>query len=556
MPPPTNTTALTATAVGALPASVTQNVHDAGTTYTVWYRVTAPADVTVLGAWAFGDLVTYQPTLTPYAGPASAPTQIAAIEGLNVPIQVPVTAGQEYFLEIRPNSGNPTPASLVLSVLAAPQAAPVAGDVLVPTGDLGTAAVVYNPAGDYLVRGFLPTVPVSDAGSQACILPNGYLLINEDATKLVHVLSPAFASLTSTPYGASGGAASIALRSNRTANVFYFTKDVNPVVVRSFDATGSLRPATHTLTVNNCRSLCVNNDETILYHAGTPLGSAIKRWDLVGAAALSDLAPGVANHFTQDLLVLATGEIVGVFSDASLGGQGVIRRYTAAGVQQAEYPISDLVNGATVRLAYDQDVADTHIMVWGHTVFSGATISQFVRLRLSDGARVRTTAGAEFGSGGMAGQNPGEYNYAPTATPIARFGNHNCCPFLVLPGAPPVAAYHLEERPIRRLRRAPHVANENSRVFYRKFELDLERGVGLATGQGETPLVMLRCSRDGGHTWGESIEMSAGALGVYTQRVIARRLGHARDMVFEITVSDPVQWSIVQAWLDLEPGTS
>jgi len=117
-------------------------------------------------------------------------------------------------------------------------------------------------------------------------------------------------------------------------------------------------------------------------------------------------------------------------------------------------------------------------------------------------------------------------------------------------------SYDLDARYIRRLRRAPHVAHENKRVFYRSFELDLERGVGLATGQGSDPIIMLRLSRDGGHTWGEPQLMSAGALGAYTQRVIARRLGQARDTVFEVTVSDPVAWSLVQAWLDLEAGTS
>jgi len=121
---------------------------------------------------------------------------------------------------------------------------------------------------------------------------------------------------------------------------------------------------------------------------------------------------------------------------------------------------------------------------------------------------------------------------------------------------PMPSVYQQEDRIIRRLRRAPDVANENLRTFYKKFELDLERGVGLPTGQGEDPQVMLRLSRDGGQTWGEPMLMSAGRLGVYTQRVIARRLGHARDVVFEITVSDPVAWSIVQAWLDVEPGTS
>ena len=48
--------------------------------------------------------------------------------------------------------------------------------------------------------------------------------------------------------------------------------------------------------------------------------------------------------------------------------------------------------------------------------------------------------------------------------------------------------------------------------------------------------------------------MAAGKLGDYTQRVQARRLGHGRDTVFEVVVSDPIAWSLVGAWLELEPG--
>ena len=148
------------------------------------------------------------------------------------------------------------------------------------------------------------------------------------------------------------------------------------------------------------------------------------------------------------------------------------------------------------------------------------------------------------------------------------FGVPECCPLtppvLIPPYGPPVPVepeppiapgYHLESRYIRRLRRAPHVNNEHLRVFYRRFELDLERGQALASGQGSDPQVLLRLSRDGGQTWGEEIRMAAGAIGDYTTRVMARRLGQARDMVFEVVVSDPIAWSLVGAWLDLEPGT-
>jgi hypothetical protein len=122
---------------------------------------------------------------------------------------------------------------------------------------------------------------------------------------------------------------------------------------------------------------------------------------------------------------------------------------------------------------------------------------------------------------------------------------------------PVMGAYDTETRLIRRLRRAPHVATPDAhrRVCYRRFALDLERGVGLVDGQGVDPTVMLRVSRDGGHTWSEPWLMPAGRLGEYSRRVLARRLGQARDAVFEVTVSDPVAWSLINAWIDLEAGT-
>lgn len=145
-------------------------------------------------------------------------------------------------------------------------------------------------------------------------------------------------------------------------------------------------------------------------------------------------------------------------------------------------------------------------------------------------------------------------SYVPNnAVPIAMAACSGAPPTLP-PFVPPSST--TETRLIRRLRCAPHLTQENTRVFYHRFELDLERGVGLPSGPGADPLVQLRCSRDGGQTWGAPLTLHAGALGAYTQRVLAWRLGYARDMVFEVTVTDPVAWSLVGAWLDLAPGTS
>lgn len=110
----------------------------------------------------------------------------------------------------------------------------------------------------------------------------------------------------------------------------------------------------------------------------------------------------------------------------------------------------------------------------------------------------------------------------------------------------------VSSREIRRLRRAPALMDENKRVFYRSFELDLETGLGLVSGQGSNPLVMMRFSDDGGKTWSNERTATAGAIGKYGTRVDWNRLGAARRRVFEVSVSDPVPWRIMNAYVNVE----
>ncbi len=117
-----------------------------------------------------------------------------------------------------------------------------------------------------------------------------------------------------------------------------------------------------------------------------------------------------------------------------------------------------------------------------------------------------------------------------------------------------VRSYHVIERIIRRLRRAPHITQNNKRIFVNQFELILQPGVGVLVDPGIDPQVMLRVSYDAGKTWEPEQQMSAGELGNYRKRVVARQLGQARDLVFEVTVSDPVAWYLTEAFLEIEQG--
>lgn len=109
---------------------------------------------------------------------------------------------------------------------------------------------------------------------------------------------------------------------------------------------------------------------------------------------------------------------------------------------------------------------------------------------------------------------------------------------------------------LRRVRRTPHIAQNQGWLFYRAFQIEMQTGMGLQSGQGYDPQVMMRFSNDGGLTFGNEEWVSAGKAGEYLTRVRWTRLGRARQRVFEVAVSDPVPFRLTQAYLDVERGTS
>lgn len=147
---------------------------------------------------------------------------------------------------------------------------------------------------------------------------------------------------------------------------------------------------------------------------------------------------------------------------------------------------------------------------------------------------------------------------------------------------------------IRRLRRAPHLITDMQRQYFDELQIQFQPGVGttglsvnigitslpstyiiypsaiFSIGPTETfvlgapaisipstttnPQAMLRWSNDGGSTWSREHWVSIGQLGKYKNRAIWRRLGTARDRVYEVSVSDPVNMVIVSANLKSSAG--
>jgi hypothetical protein len=75
--------------------------------------------------------------------------------------------------------------------------------------------------------------------------------------------------------------------------------------------------------------------------------------------------------------------------------------------------------------------------------------------------------------------------------------------------------------------------------------LDMETGVGLQSGQGSNPQIMMEISKDGGRTFPVQRWSTFGLVGQYKfPRAIWRRVGSGYDFVFRFTVTDPVKFVI------------
>jgi len=107
---------------------------------------------------------------------------------------------------------------------------------------------------------------------------------------------------------------------------------------------------------------------------------------------------------------------------------------------------------------------------------------------------------------------------------------------------------------MRRMRRAPHLSDDGKLTIFDRLRLDFEAGLGLSSGQGSDPQFMLRWSDDGGQTWGNEHWVSAGAQGQFRARAEWHRLGASRDRVFELSMSDPIPWRIINAYVEARGG--
>ncbi len=113
---------------------------------------------------------------------------------------------------------------------------------------------------------------------------------------------------------------------------------------------------------------------------------------------------------------------------------------------------------------------------------------------------------------------------------------------------------------VRRLRRAPTVSNEMNWIRHTQLTVDFETGLGPqppfldGNNAPRPPQAILRWSDDRGKTWSNEHVMGCGFAGEFKTRVVWRRLGRSRYRVYELVVTDPIAWAIVDAYLEISNG--
>ena len=95
---------------------------------------------------------------------------------------------------------------------------------------------------------------------------------------------------------------------------------------------------------------------------------------------------------------------------------------------------------------------------------------------------------------------------------------------------------------------------EGGRVTMSRFQVVMETGIGLITGQGETPQLMFQASFDGGKSWTNADTVMIGRLGESRVKVEWYHMASFYEVMFRIRMSDPVFISIHSAAIDISAG--
>ena len=101
---------------------------------------------------------------------------------------------------------------------------------------------------------------------------------------------------------------------------------------------------------------------------------------------------------------------------------------------------------------------------------------------------------------------------------------------------------------------APIVDPTGQRIMMNRFQLIMEVGVGLISGQGVDPQIMFEASYDGGKSWTNESWIDIGRMSEGRIKVEWFNMASAYEIMVRFRVSDPVFISVHSAAIDIRPG--
>jgi hypothetical protein len=580
-------TAATATVIASLPTTIVEDIAGLAGDQQVWYTYTTNGTECAFGVYIWSEPTwDYRKEIVIYSGTPEDLTTVFTVSPTvgtlqdNFPICVPVVGVTTYYVRVRNTTFvQPDPDAPPLTVMFTP--APVEsvplGSLLIPDDSEGHPLVALD-ATDGHVRRVVHPFPHGETGATSPV--TGRILVrSDDLTRIALYDSDVSLVTEISGFHASVESDWFPQFCCSEAGTFY-------VVDEDVSGTGALWlwviaddgtvisttdfPLTAYVALGG---IGVSPDETILYYVQS---NGVFRYDLATGTSLGLFVANAGGYnplMNGDFAVYADGSFL-LSCKKTIGGAAyAVKRYGADGTLLTAYVMTD--DPAEWYIHHiARGVTDSTFWVWQQAIgvfgyYNG--YDKFTEFNISDGSVARALPTVVAFSEGIA--------IIAGDVDAPRFAHSKSCPLLIArvaiasaspsssrsasasvsPSAsssPSPSPSMAEEQTylIRRLRQAPHLSDEHRWQFHQRFQLDLETGVGLSSGQGSDPQIMLCWSDDHGHTWSHEHWTSAGKIGEFKRRALWYRLGRTRDRIYRVVVSDPVKWALVDAYLQLESG--
>ena len=422
-----NTTFGTAIVIPSIPFNLTTTANDAGVTYTLWYKYVAPADE-VLGVFGWGTGTGYTPlTIVSelFGGfPDQSPEDRYYPSGQNLPVQFHARAGKTYYFEFRHTGVAAASSTLVIDIVRHVGQVYPAESLMIPDDTWSLPGAILSPTTGEVLK-FVLNFWSGESGTSSL---DGTILTEDYNTGVLKLLDGQLNLIANIPILSLGSGTGLSLGEifalELTTPKFYVTKSGGGLIkatIYTVSKTGIIGSTIWTLPDAGLVSIGVNQAETIAYITGQATSTGkVKKWDLINNIMLAD-HPTPAGQ--SAVMVLKNDNVViGTFNGTT--HIVTISEYNSADSLLHSYTFT---NKRSLRF---KAAADNPLSIWCWFEDQSPYMSNFVKLRLSDGVHLQDFTRTVYESG------TSEF-FPITANPPDRFGHSFSCPiFLLFQGTP------------------------------------------------------------------------------------------------------------------------